>query len=73
MYSPLVLKFYIYLNITIYLPFCYMNYQLQTVMNNILMADVLIYLVQLADRMDVDLEEEVYKKLEKNGVKYPVK
>ncbi|MGD6844683.1 nucleotide pyrophosphohydrolase [Bacillus infantis] len=37
------------------------------------MADVLIYLVQLADRMDVDLEEEVYRKLEKNGVKYPVK
>ncbi|WP_456272428.1 nucleotide pyrophosphohydrolase [Bacillus sp. AK031] len=35
------------------------------------MADVLIYLVQLADRMDVDLEEEVYKKLEKNGIKYP--
>ncbi|RBP03719.1 nucleotide pyrophosphohydrolase [Rossellomorea aquimaris] len=35
------------------------------------MADVLIYLVQLADKMDVDLEEEVYKKLEKNALKYP--
>ncbi|TYR74471.1 nucleotide pyrophosphohydrolase [Rossellomorea vietnamensis] len=37
------------------------------------MADVLIYLVQLADSLDVDLEEEVYKKLEKNNIKYPVK
>nr|WP_276310238.1 MazG-like family protein [Bacillus salacetis] len=36
------------------------------------MADVLFYLVQLADSLDVDLEEEVYKKLEKNNVKYPV-
>jgi NTP pyrophosphatase (non-canonical NTP hydrolase) len=35
------------------------------------MADVLIYLVQLADKMDIDLEEEVYKKLEKNALKYP--
>ncbi|MGM0851829.1 MAG: nucleotide pyrophosphohydrolase [Bacillota bacterium] len=35
------------------------------------MADVLIYLVQLADKMDIDLEEEVYKKLEKNTLKYP--
>ncbi|WP_335869472.1 nucleotide pyrophosphohydrolase [Bacillus sp. 2205SS5-2] len=36
------------------------------------MADVFIYLVQLADSMDIDLEEEVYKKLEKNALKYPV-
>lgn len=35
------------------------------------MADVLIYLIQLADKMEIDLEEEVYKKLEKNAVKYP--
>ncbi|CAM3915493.1 nucleotide pyrophosphohydrolase [Mesobacillus zeae] len=35
------------------------------------MADVLIYLVQLADKMNIDLEEEVYKKLEKNALKYP--
>ncbi|WRP08170.1 nucleotide pyrophosphohydrolase [Rossellomorea aquimaris] len=35
------------------------------------MADVLIYLVQLADKMDIDLEEEVYRKLEKNALKYP--
>jgi NTP pyrophosphatase (non-canonical NTP hydrolase) len=36
------------------------------------MADILIYLIQLADKMDVDLEEEVLKKLEKNAIKYPV-
>ncbi|WP_078549729.1 nucleotide pyrophosphohydrolase [Litchfieldia alkalitelluris] len=36
------------------------------------MADVLIYLIQLADQMGVDLEEEVFKKMEKNAIKYPV-
>jgi NTP pyrophosphatase (non-canonical NTP hydrolase) len=36
------------------------------------MADVLIYLVQLADKMDIDLEEEVLKKMKKNELKYPV-
>ncbi|GGD22468.1 nucleotide pyrophosphohydrolase [Pontibacillus salipaludis] len=37
------------------------------------MADILIYLVQMADKMNVDLEEEVYRKLDKNALKYPVK
>ncbi|WP_342431086.1 nucleotide pyrophosphohydrolase [Neobacillus sp. FSL H8-0543] len=36
------------------------------------MADILIYLVQLADKMEIDLEEEVLRKLEKNAIKYPV-
>jgi NTP pyrophosphatase (non-canonical NTP hydrolase) len=36
------------------------------------MADILIYLVQLADKMDINLEEEVSKKLIKNAIKYPV-
>lgn len=36
------------------------------------MADVFIYLLQLADRLGVDLEEEAHKKIEKNAVKYPV-
>ncbi|MCQ6280856.1 nucleotide pyrophosphohydrolase [Bacillus sp. EB600] len=35
-------------------------------------ADILIYLIQLADKMDINLEEEVSKKLVKNAVKYPV-
>ncbi len=37
------------------------------------MADVLIYLIQMADQLDIDLEEEVLKKLVKNAMKYPVK
>ncbi|WHY84015.1 nucleotide pyrophosphohydrolase [Neobacillus novalis] len=36
------------------------------------MADILIYLVQLADKMQVNLEEEVSKKLVKNAEAYPV-
>ena len=36
------------------------------------MADILIYLLQLADKMEINLEEEVSKKLVKNAKKYPV-
>ncbi|RDI39176.1 nucleotide pyrophosphohydrolase [Falsibacillus pallidus] len=36
------------------------------------MADVFIYLLQMADKMNVDLEEEVFKKMKKNAIKYPV-
>ncbi|MFD2681779.1 nucleotide pyrophosphohydrolase [Bacillus seohaeanensis] len=36
------------------------------------MADVLIYLIQMADKLDVDLEKEVFEKLKKNALKYPV-
>lgn len=36
------------------------------------MADILIYLVQLADKLDIDLEEEVLAKMKKNALKYPV-
>ncbi|QPC45535.1 nucleotide pyrophosphohydrolase [Mangrovibacillus cuniculi] len=36
------------------------------------MADVFIYLLQLADRLGVDLEEEAHKKIVKNAVKYPL-
>ena len=35
------------------------------------MADVLIYLLQLADKLDIDLEEEALRKLKKNALKYP--
>ncbi|SMQ81266.1 NTP pyrophosphatase, house-cleaning of non-canonical NTPs [Bacillus sp. OV166] len=35
-------------------------------------ADILIYLVQLADKMGINLEEEVTNKLVKNAIKYPV-
>lgn len=36
------------------------------------MADILIYLIQLADKMDIDLEKEVLNKMDKNAIKYPV-
>ncbi len=35
------------------------------------MADVLIYLVRMADRCDVDLDQAVVKKLALNAEKYP--
>ena len=35
------------------------------------MADVFIYLLQLADKLNIDLEEEALRKLKKNAIKYP--
>jgi NTP pyrophosphatase (non-canonical NTP hydrolase) len=35
-------------------------------------ADILIYLIQLADKMEINLEEEVSRKMIKNAEKYPV-
>lgn len=36
------------------------------------MADVLAYLVQLADKLDVDLYQALIEKIELNRIKYPV-
>jgi len=36
------------------------------------LADVLIYLVQLADKLDVDLTKAANEKLQQNAEKYPV-
>ena len=36
------------------------------------MADVAIYLIALADLLDVDMEEAILSKLAKNAKKYPV-
>jgi len=36
-------------------------------------ADVIIYLIRLADKLDIDLEKAVADKIVKNGKKYPVK
>ncbi len=36
------------------------------------MADVFIYLLQLAEKMNIDLKEEAFKKMKKNALKYPV-
>ena len=35
------------------------------------LADVLIYLVRIADKLDVDLLEAAAQKIEKNAAKYP--
>ena len=36
------------------------------------MADIMIYLIRLADKLDVDLIETVKRKMELNAIKYPV-
>ena len=36
------------------------------------LADIIIYSILMADRMDLDIEEIVAKKLKKNNLKYPV-
>ncbi len=36
------------------------------------LADVLLYLVRLADKLDVELIAAAYEKIEKNAQKYPV-
>ncbi len=36
------------------------------------LADVLLYLLRLADRLDVDLEQAAWTKIGRNATKYPV-
>ena len=36
------------------------------------MADVLLYLVRLADKLDVDLVQAAQRKMQLNAQKYPV-
>ena len=36
------------------------------------MADIMIYLIRLADKLDVDLIKTVKRKMELNAIKYPV-
>ena len=35
-------------------------------------ADVMMYCIMLADKIDIDLEQEILRKLEQNKEKYPV-
>ncbi|HUW26913.1 MAG TPA: nucleotide pyrophosphohydrolase [Gallionella sp.] len=35
------------------------------------LADILLYLVRLSDKLDIDLPDAALHKLEKNAVKYP--
>ena len=37
------------------------------------MADIMIYLIRMADKLNVDLEKAVLDKIVKNGKKYPAK
>lgn len=37
------------------------------------LADVLIYSISLANRLDIDITQAILDKIEKNGLKYPVK
>ena len=36
------------------------------------LADILLYLIRLSDKLGVDLQQAALHKLEKNAVKYPV-
>ena len=36
-------------------------------------ADVLLYLLQIADKTGIDVEEAAWRKLEKNAVKHPAR
>lgn len=36
------------------------------------LADIFLYLIRIADKLDVDLIEVAEKKIIKNGIKYPV-
>ena len=35
-------------------------------------ADILIYLIRISDKLDIDLEEAVLEKIKKNADKYPI-
>lgn len=35
-------------------------------------ADILIYLIRISDKLDIDLEKEVLKKIKLNEKKYPI-
>ena len=37
------------------------------------MADIMIYLIRMADKLNVDLEKAVADKIVKNAVKHPAK
>ncbi len=37
------------------------------------LADIFLYLIRIADKLDVNLIEVAEKKIIKNGIKYPVK
>ena len=46
------------------------QYNLHNVCDEI--ADVMMYCIMLSDKLGIDLKEEILRKLEENGKKYPV-
>lgn len=46
------------------------NYNLENVTDE--MADVFVYLIDLANKLDVDLLEITDRKIDKNALKYPI-
>ena len=46
------------------------NYDIHALSDEI--ADVMMYCIMLADKVDIDLKSEILRKLEENGKKYPV-
>ena len=46
------------------------NLQNEEIKNEI--ADIFIYIIRLADKLDIDIEEAVKKKMEINKNKYPI-
>lgn len=46
------------------------NYKREAVCDEI--ADIMMYCIMLADKLDVDMKQEMLRKLKENGEKYPV-
>lgn len=46
------------------------NFKREAVCDEI--ADVMMYCIMLADKLDVDMKQEMLRKLKENGEKYPV-
>ena len=36
-------------------------------------ADIFIYLIRIADKLNIDIEQAINHKIEKNAIKYPIK
>ncbi|MCQ4636073.1 nucleotide pyrophosphohydrolase [Anaerovorax odorimutans] len=46
------------------------DYDLEALSDEI--ADVMLYCLMLSDKIGIDIKKEMLRKIEKNGVKYPV-
>ena len=46
------------------------NYDLERVKEEL--ADVMVYCIDMADKLDLDMDEIIHAKMQKNAAKYPV-